>query len=254
MPPDAALAAYLSILATVPEFQQLRKVTVMDKNMAAAGSIRLYTEMMRPKQSNIKTAKQLADNVDNLAGLPADVAESAKQALNTGQQGLAQHITNDTEAQAVAKAVTTTADTIQAITELAGFDTGGDATSRVLDYLLDEALVTRVSKMDKLRAVLKLAGRLRIILSAAKSTKPVPAPPPVDLIVGDELQYVVAGELGLLADPETEDLFYMRLLEKQLLQYEHKAREKQGKGPFIACLDYSGSMDGQPQVFALALF
>ena len=58
-------------------------------------------------------------------------------------------------------------------------------------------------------------------------------------------------------------LFYARLLEKQLLTYELQGTthvvgettetEKQRTGPVVACLDTSGSMQGQPMLKAKAL-
>lgn len=248
--PDPALSAYLARLQESPEFQALKQETVLDSELSAAGSISLYRELMRPKESELKVIKQLQDNAEMLQVLPPEASKPALDGIRQAQENLAQTM----QVAGTVKALQNATENIQAVKELSGYDTGGNPSSRVLGMLLDEQLVTRISQMDKVRRVLKLSGRLRMILSAAKSVKPVPAPPPVDLIIGDELEYLVAGELGLLADPETEDLFYVRLLEKQLLMYKHEAREKQGQGPFIACIDYSGSMGGRPQVFALALF
>jgi uncharacterized protein with von Willebrand factor type A (vWA) domain len=66
-------------------------------------------------------------------------------------------------------------------------------------------------------------------------------------------------ELGLLGDPDTEDLFYQRYSEKRLLSLELKGTGDDGttmgdkRGPIIACIDTSASMEGAPELAAKAL-
>jgi len=66
-------------------------------------------------------------------------------------------------------------------------------------------------------------------------------------------------ELGLLGDPSTEDLFYQRLAEKRLVSLELTGRGDEGsamgdkRGPIIACIDTSASMEGPPELAAKAL-
>lgn len=87
--------------------------------------------------------------------------------------------------------------------------------------------------------------------------------------LGDELDRLTAGDLALLADPDTEMVFYLRFLEKRLLTYEMEGREvysprasaerarevarPREKGPIILCLDTSGSMAGEPELVAKTL-
>jgi hypothetical protein len=46
----------------------------------------------------------------------------------------------------------------------------------------------------------------------------------------------------LLADPDLEDLFYLRFAERGLMQYDMVGYEPQGQGPIIIAIDESGSM------------
>ena len=79
----------------------------------------------------------------------------------------------------------------------------------------------------------------------------------------DDVMRVLPSELLNLEDETLEMLFYARLLEKQLLTYElqgttHVIGEttethQQRTGPVVACLDSSGSMQGQPMLKAKAL-
>jgi len=85
----------------------------------------------------------------------------------------------------------------------------------------------------------------------------------------DDISRMLASESVYLSDPELEILFYKELVEKQLLNYQFRGIEEQHisktyyqnstskqmkpKGPFIICLDVSGSMQGQPEKLAKAL-
>jgi len=85
---------------------------------------------------------------------------------------------------------------------------------------------------------------------------------------GDDLSSLLPSEVALLANPETEDLFYAKLAHKELLVLDYR-REKLvdhvrlrsvaatervtiPRGPIIMCVDTSGSMLGEPERVAKA--
>ena len=79
----------------------------------------------------------------------------------------------------------------------------------------------------------------------------------------DDFNHMIPAEMALLADEETEVLFYKKLLEKKLLTYqfvsyddieiekieidEREKKKETDKGPYIICVDTSGSMSGEPE-------
>jgi len=86
---------------------------------------------------------------------------------------------------------------------------------------------------------------------------------------GDDLTSLLPSEVALLADPDTEDLFYAKLAHKELLQLDYR-RERVvehtqqrlvpiseevvvPRGPVIVCVDTSGSMLGKPEQIAKAM-
>ncbi|TAE46676.1 MAG: VWA domain-containing protein [Bacteroidetes bacterium] len=85
----------------------------------------------------------------------------------------------------------------------------------------------------------------------------------------DDVNALLPGEVALLSSPETEVLFALKFAEKKLLTFQYtsqvksssveirqeKAEEVQtdGQGPFIICMDTSGSMFGEPERMAKAL-
>jgi uncharacterized protein with von Willebrand factor type A (vWA) domain len=74
-----------------------------------------------------------------------------------------------------------------------------------------------------------------------------------------EVAHALPSELALLSDPDTEDLFFQRWLEKRLVSLELTGRGDEGRargdkrGPVIACIDTSASMEGAPELAAKAL-
>jgi len=81
----------------------------------------------------------------------------------------------------------------------------------------------------------------------------------VGVRLGGEVAYALPTELALLGDEDTEDLFFQRLLEKRLVSLELTGTGDEGRaagdhrGPVIACIDTSASMEGPPELCAKAL-
>lgn len=81
----------------------------------------------------------------------------------------------------------------------------------------------------------------------------------VGVTIGGDVANALPSELALLADPDTEDLFYQRFIEHRLVSLELTGAGDEGvadgqkKGPVIACIDTSGSMEGAPELAAKAL-
>lgn len=81
----------------------------------------------------------------------------------------------------------------------------------------------------------------------------------VGVRLGGEVAHALPAELALLGDPATEDLFYQRLLERRLVSLELTGAGDEGRaqgdrrGPVIACIDTSASMEGPPELAAKAL-
>jgi uncharacterized protein with von Willebrand factor type A (vWA) domain len=73
----------------------------------------------------------------------------------------------------------------------------------------------------------------------------------VDYVQGGDVARVLASELSNFAMPEREDLFYSKLVTHQLLTYELWQRHPRPR-PVYLCLDNSGSMSGEKEVWAKA--
>jgi uncharacterized protein with von Willebrand factor type A (vWA) domain len=85
----------------------------------------------------------------------------------------------------------------------------------------------------------------------------------------NNLSALLSSEIGLLSHPATEDLFLKKFADEQLMTHQYNDKElvdsediisesyqtvkKKEKGPFIVCVDTSGSMEGDPERIAKVL-
>ena len=280
--PDPAMASWISHALADPAFQELRAKTMGDKNLAAAGAVRLYRELMRKQTSDFKSMVELKNQIDSteatIGHLPEakPVLDSMKQAqqdyakdfhdsqllagMKLEQNKYGQMDVQQTEvSKQIEQAADAVAQDIDNAQELADFDSSsaarGDSDSlNVLKLLLDEQLIERVGKTDKLRRIMKAAGRMKQVLETARANKPKPSPSPMSYKYGNELSNVVPVELAALGDKELEPLFDAKYANSGLLEYDRRFKPRLGRGPLIFCLDFSGSMSGEPEINACALF
>ena len=96
---------------------------------------------------------------------------------------------------------------------------------------------------------------------------PAPAVEIEQVSLGNDLQHLLPMETTILADKDTEDLFYLKYASCQLQLFANKpklenvlkTKKKRNKkprlekGPIIVSLDTSGSMSGRPETVARCL-
>lgn len=105
------------------------------------------------------------------------------------------------------------------------------------------ALAKRMRQSPKLARLAELIGRLRSLASALQNAKVDHSPSEIaDVMLGDDLPYVLPDEIALIGDPDLELVFIANLVEETLLQYRLHGEDKVGKGPIVVAIDESGSM------------
>lgn len=115
-------------------------------------------------------------------------------------------------------------------------------------------LAKKVRNNERLRRIARLCGRMLSIADAAqkrKTNRPVSEVYRVGK--GKSLERVIAADRTLLAHPLSRKLMLRKFLESDLRVYDLRATEKVGRGPIIVTIDESGSMDGLPIDWAMAL-
>jgi len=151
----------------------------------------------------------------------------------------------------------------------------GDVESmkRYADFLKKNATLQRIA--DKLGRMANEVDDPHLFKSFADELKMVEekSDEAIDDIVGiyesDDLSRMVPNETVFLAYPELEMVFYKHLVDKRLMNYRVKGKVRNlrkikskkpdnhsmelEKGPFIICVDGSGSMNGFPEQCAKAM-
>ncbi len=137
-----------------------------------------------------------------------------------------------------------------------------DLTAGEMDW---QALALQLQKNPQITDLIRKLGRAYISEEKKRQSR-VPQPSRSEVHGthrSADLQRLLPSELVNLEDETLEALFYARLLEQNLLSYELSGTQlvpgeetearQQRTGPVVACLDTSGSMQGEPLQKAKAL-
>ena len=113
-------------------------------------------------------------------------------------------------------------------------------------------LMRNLVRNPRLLRIARLFGRYRRMGLADREAKALLASEEVvDYVQGGEVARVLAAELSNFATREREDLFYAKVVQQQLLIYELWQRHERPR-PVYLCLDNSGSMSGEKEIWAKA--
>lgn len=257
----------------LPEWRALRERARRDPwacGVASGEALRVLSQTVKPPETDPEAIKNEIDFVKSLM-----VDESGKQRttpkhlqrLAALQRQLkdsqAEHaVANQTLANqtaAVRSALRGAAQKAQAeIDEMdsamstLGAGDGSGIMSRVA--MPPAALREALRKDDKLRRVIRLAGRMKASAIQKQRSKARPGREELcDVTPGDDITRLIPSELINLATPETEALLFARLCERSALTYELRGRERKAEGPIIMVVDESGSMSGTPDEWAKAV-
>jgi uncharacterized protein with von Willebrand factor type A (vWA) domain len=129
-----------------------------------------------------------------------------------------------------------------------GYDTGfgtenGAGGRNSLSTKEKLVIAQQVGRSPKLQQIAAVCGRFtRIALQQQKTRVKHPPDEITSITAGAEIERLLPSEIALLADPDLEDLFYLRFAERGLMQYDLIGHEPEGQGPIIIAIDESGSM------------
>lgn len=122
------------------------------------------------------------------------------------------------------------------------------------DYQSKLALLDKLRNSPRLKKIAELAGRYKRLASNTQKEKIKRGLDEVyDITTGDELERLLPQELLKIKHPILHKSFKRDYTEKTLLQYQFSGKQKKSKGPIIVCLDSSGSMEGQAEVWSKAV-
>jgi uncharacterized protein with von Willebrand factor type A (vWA) domain len=112
----------------------------------------------------------------------------------------------------------------------------------------------RLATNPKLKRLAQLVGRMRAQAAALRRKTLERASEEVfDVRFGRDLERLLPPELVALRHPLLRKDFARRLVEGRLLAYSLRGTDERGRGPMIVCLDGSGSMAGDKELWSKAV-
>lgn len=116
------------------------------------------------------------------------------------------------------------------------------------------ALANKLANDERLKRIARLAGRMNREAMARHARRVEHGRNEVcGVQLSDDVARAVPSELAMLAHPVLRREFYRRVAERQLMTYAMRGVAGVARGPIVACVDISGSMSGEPEVWAKAV-
>lgn len=113
-------------------------------------------------------------------------------------------------------------------------------------------------RTGEMKDLANIIGRMKRFALGVKATRIVDVNHEAyNVETGNDLRRVLRHQFAYLAPGPYHDItkleFYRRYADKELLQFKMRGSEDVGKGPIVMAIDKSGSMNGQPFHWALAV-
>ena len=139
----------------------------------------------------------------------------------------------------------------------AGFGIADDSsgTPQKVSPAVKAAIATKVRNNARLKRIALLAGRFRrIAADKQRGVRGAGWDEVASVEQGNDIPRVVPSQLLGLVDPDFEAKFDKDWSERKLMQYRLESTPPKGRGPIVFCIDVSGSMEGDRDLWAKALF
>ncbi len=261
---DKAFRAWLNKLTKTESYEKLKNKTIGNRETAASATVKLYRkfqsiENLQQSNKQLKTIQKLQQSIEDAQD---DENDELIKALEDAQENLEKIIDDesksDNNTQEIKQVTNEISDEIEDMQRLATLMLGGgysndNSTDSVVADLLSMKKIIAILKKKDLKEILDYAGRMVAILENKRKTGIHRSVVPMDITQGNDLANVIPGEMALLVDDETEDLFTHKYNSQTLVQFRKRSKQSEGRGPIVFCQDYSGSMRGKPENMAMAL-
>ncbi len=268
--PGAAVRKRIhDLVQALPEFETLRKQTVRDPlwSTMATGALGSSVTKALPERTSLPdadAANRILEGLQSLkqegVNVPEDLLAKAEgtaagQAFATAEQAIDD--LGDTALRTalragIEEAGQQIADAEAAMTAL-GYGTGTGANTFRNPAVAVE-LARRVASSQTLKKIIAVAGRLTATARAKRASRTNYARGEyVGVEPTGSLARILPSEMVHLASPLGTALLHRKLMEKAALGYSVRGKEKAAKGPIVICIDQSGSMDGDKNIWAKAV-
>ncbi len=244
--------------------------TLTRRDLLDVWNVEKQEALVQERIDEAQNAKELAQQADAAEDISQDAKEILEQtaermasqarAENTRLQRLAKQLNQDlsrvqeeTRNRFLKEAITVAQNLDDATQEAEswGLAVGGGHQSSPGRQI---ELGKRLAGNDKLKKLAAMVGRMKHHALALRRKNFERTNDEVfEVGLGAELSRLLPHELLSLQHPVLRQDFIRRFVDNELLQYDLRGVEAQGKGPLIVCLDGSSSMQGDKEVWAKAL-
>lgn len=251
MRPDSLLSREtIKEMMQLREFEELSDYTTGDPIASA-----LAGTTMEPKVTEIMTRlKERQDQIDEM--LERLEGEEGEPLTDEELQDLMEQLGGDlsglrADLREAMKEASDDLSGMEAMSRLWGTDPGELRRMPAEERI---ALAKRLRNNPNLHRLAELIGAFSAFAFAMQHQKTDSLQTDIyDVEFGNDLGHVLPSEFGLLNNPITRLDFQRKYQERALMQYRLHGREMVGKGGIVCCIDTSGSMGLERDVFAKAV-
>lgn len=269
--------AALDKAMSLRDWAELRTYTELDNWSAAMATVEFGLKLGE-LFDEMKELKEAQDKLNNVDKKIADLLEQIKEKGTSGQLDDASKLIDKLEKmlqdyqnaingmdnaiksnsneirQAAKQAAQEAREDAEGVADmLEAFGTEPGALSRMPSEARME-LARRIQRNRQLKDLADKVGRFVRLALGEQARKIIHGTDEVhDVVLGNDLNGMLASELVSLAHPKLRREFYRKYAERSLLQYELRGTEKVARGAIICMIDSSGSMGGSKEVWAKAV-
>lgn len=259
--PAWASAAH-GLLDALPEFDGLREAVAGDPDMAALAASECMQALSGKVGDLAKVAEQKRQEDEaNGNGSPSNGAANGSPSNGSPSNGSGSGASARSASAAavraalrkgIAKATQRVSEAREALSGLApGLESAPPTHEQQDAGRL--ALAENLLRNPRLRDVLRRAGRIARLARDRRTSRDTHAREEiVDVERGADLARILPAGLARLRHPLLRKVALREIVERQAVQYKLEGRETLGRGPIVVLLDRSGSMQGDPELWASA--
>jgi len=265
-----------------PRYKELRSLTKLDRVNASIGTEVLNEEVKELIKELQEKFAQAMEELDQLHGDAVNAGEgeegeeegeegkegdanaedSPQYTLEEAQKRLKEHlketknqVKKEIKKKNVGRSLEKAIEKTKEVTDMIrnwGLDQDSSFEYRSYEEKLE--VLDQLRNNSKLREIAKLAGKMKRLALQSQHTKIKRGTDEIyDITQGGDIGRLIPSEAMKFKHPLYKKVFKKDLTEGTLFQYEYRGKEKKAKGPIVCCIDSSGSMSGQPEIWSKAV-
>jgi len=238
----------------LPDYKMLRGYTKLDEFSSVICSEVITEELMLFHKEVIKPIEEaiekLKEKLKKDKKSPEAIAAAAEKAFRKMYNKACKDGLEEVMSRATRSAINQSSE-MSSLDSAWGRESGSE---QRLPFKEKMAIAKKLKADPKLRQITKMAGKMRNVALSSRKSRISPGTSEVfEVKEGSDVPNILPSELAMYYVKEFRPLFLKRLAAGELLEYELIDRERDQKGPIVICIDNSGSMCGDAEVWSKAI-